>query len=453
MQKVAILGAGITGLTAAFELKRRGVEVVVFEASDRVGGVIQTIHENGFLVECGPNSILDTHPNIGKLISAIGLNNQKLPANSSAQNRFIVRNGNSIVLPSSPLSFFTSAAFSTKAKLRLLREPFIKSKSNELESLANFVLRRLGQEFLDYAINPFVGGIYAGDPEKLSTAHAFPKLYALEQKHGSLIKGAIKGAKERKKRADVASKDAKMFTFTDGMKVLPLRLAEKLGRAIRLNNPIAGLQRLENGCWRIGDEEYSNVVLAIPAHGMSNLNVPFDLKLFDEIYYPPVASFSLGFKEEQFAHLLNGFGVLVPKVENRFVLGALFPSSIFPDRAPEGQVLLTVFVGGSMASGKAFLNEKDMLKNILNDLEQLLGLSGSPLYQRLSVSPKAIPQYVVGYETFFHHMRKIEINYPGIHFAGHYRNGISVGNSILAGINIADKIAKTDRNGGVRSRH
>ena len=443
MQKIAIIGAGITGLTAAFELKQRGVDCTVFEASDRVGGVIQTVREEGFLVECGPNSVLDTHPNLGKLVADLGLENNKLPANAAAQNRFIVRDGQPIALPSSPPAFFTSKAFSVSAKLRLLREPFIRSKSNESESLADFVVRRLGQEFLDYAINPFVGGVYAGDPAQLSTCHAFPKLYALEQKHGSLIKGAIKGAKERKKRAETASKDAKMFTFDDGMEVLPKQLAAQLGDAVRLNAPIEGFQCLENGKWQVNGEEYSDVVLAIPTHVLPLLDVPFDLSLFAEIYYPPVASLSLGFNKNQFTHPLNGFGVLIPKVENRYALGALFPSSIFPERAPGGMALLTVFIGGSMAPEKALQNEDEMLANVLEDLRDLLGLSGGPEYKRLSVAPNAIPQYVVGYEKYLNQMKQIERDNPGIHFAGHYRDGISVGNSILSGINLAEQISGT----------
>jgi oxygen-dependent protoporphyrinogen oxidase len=190
MQRVAIIGAGVTGLTAAFELKQRGVDCTVYEESDRVGGVIRTVQEEGFLVECGPNSILDTHPNLGKLIARLGLEGNKLEPHPAAINRFIVRDGQPVALPTSPAALFSSKAFSTKAKLRLLREPFIKSKSNESESLADFVVRRLGQEFLDYAINPFVGGVYAGDPAQLSTALAFPKLYALEQEaRGGGIEG------------------------------------------------------------------------------------------------------------------------------------------------------------------------------------------------------------------------------------------------------------------------
>jgi len=442
MQKVAIIGAGITGLTAAFELKRRGLDCTVYEASDRVGGVIRTVCAEGFLVECGPNSILDTHPDLGKLIARLGLEGNKLPASPAAQNRFIVRDGQPIALPTSPPAFFSSKAFSGKAKLRLLREPFIRSKSNESESLADFVLRRLGREFLDYAINPFVGGVYAGDPATLSTAHAFPKLYALEQEYGSLIKGAIKGSRKRKKREEVASKDARMFTFDDGMEILPRQLAAKLGDAVLLNTPVEGVQQLNTGLWRVNGEEYTDVLLAIPAHLMPGLDAPFDLSPFADIYYPPVASLSLGFSENQFTHQLNGFGMLIPKVENRYSLGALFPSSIFHERAPVGMALLTVFIGGSMAPEKALQDEDAMLAQALGDLHDLLGLDGEPEFKHLSVWPKAIPQYVVGYERFLNLMKQIEVEHPGIHFCGHYRDGISVGNSILSGLNIVEQIIK-----------
>lgn len=441
MKKVAIIGAGITGLAAAYELEQRGIDCTVFEASDRVGGCIRTVREKGFLVECGPNSILETHPDVGQLVDRLGLGGQKLPANTWAKNRFIVRDGRPIALPTSPPAFFSSSAFSRKAKLRLLKEPFIRSKSNESESLADFVVRRLGREFLDYAINPFVSGVYAGDPARLAVAHAFPKLYALEQKYGSLIKGAIQGTRERKRRAEVASKDARMFTFTDGMETLPQALAGKLAGRIRLEFPVAGISRLESGRWNVGTEAFTDVLLAIPAHAMPKLDIPFDCAPFGEIEYPPVASLSLGFNENQFTHPLNGFGVLIPKVENRYSLGALFPSSIFPGRAPAGYALLTVFAGGSQSPGRALQDEQEMLAAVLADLHDLLGLDGPPEYRRLSVWPQAIPQYTIGYERYFSLMKRIENDHPGIHFGGHYRDGISVANSILGGLKAAQRIA------------
>jgi oxygen-dependent protoporphyrinogen oxidase len=440
MQKTAIIGAGITGLTTAYELMEKGIECTVFEASGRVGGCIQSIYEDDFLVECGPNSVLDTHPDIGKLIARLGLEGNKLSPKPESNNRFIVRDGKPIRLPTSPPALFHSKAFSAGAKFRLMKEPFIKSKSNEQESLADFVVRRLGQEFLDYAINPFVSGVYAGDPAKLSTCHAFPKLYTLEQKYGSLIKGAIKGAKERKERAETASKDARMFTFDDGLEVLPKQLAMKLGEAIRMNTPATSIQQMDEGKWLVNREEFDHVVIAIPTHLMGDLIAPFELDCLDEIYYPPVASLSLGFGINQFMHALNGFGMLIPTIEKRFSLGALFPSSIFAGRAPGGMTLLTVFIGGSQHPERALMNEEDMLKETLKDLQDLLGLDGEPDYKRLSLWPKAIPQYNIGYEKCLNHMKQVEADFPGIHFAGHYRDGISVSNSILSGINIADKI-------------
>ena len=446
MQRVAIIGAGITGLTAAFELREKGVDCTVFEASNRVGGCIKTLKKDGFLVECGPNSILDTHPDIGKLIKRLGIEGNKLPSKPEANNRFIVRNGKPIALPTSPPAFFQSKAFSGKAKLRLMKEPFIKSKSNEQESLADFVVRRLGKEFLDYAIDPFVSGVYAGDPAKLSTCHAFPKLFELEQKYGSLIKGAIKGAKERKQRAETASKDARMFTFDGGMEVLPNQLAAKLGDPVKLNTPVEGIQPTAGGTWQINGEIFTDVVLAIPTHAMATLETPFDLSLLDEVYYPPVASLSLGFGKNDFSHRLNGFGMLIPGVEKRFSLGALFPSSIFSGRAPGGMALLTIFIGGSKTPERALVDEGEMVSKALGDLRELLGLDNEPDFKHLSVWPQAIPQYEVGYGKYMNLMTQIENEHKGIHFAGHYRDGISVANSLLSGINVAGKISDRQNN-------
>ncbi|MDZ8118931.1 protoporphyrinogen oxidase [Pontiella agarivorans] len=440
MKKVAIIGAGITGLSAAYELQEKGIDCAVFEASGRVGGCISSLRKDGYLVECGPNSILETHPDVGNLITRLGLEGNKLPASLAAKNRYIVRNGKPLALPSSPAAFLKSKAFSSKAKLRLLKEPFIQSRSSEQESLADFVLRRIGKEFLDYAINPFVSGVYAGEPSRLSVKHAFPKLYALEEKYGSLIKGAIKGSRERKKRAEKNVHDARMYSFDDGMEVLPLRLAEKLGYRVRLNTPVSSIQMMEEDIWLVNREEFSDVLLAIPAHQMPELNTPFDLDLFEEIEYPAVTSLSLGFELNSIMHALDGFGMLIPEVEHKFSLGALFPSSIFPDRAPGGMALLTVFIGGARSPERALMDKDEMLVKVMDDLRELLGINTEPDFVHSTVWPKAIPQYTIGYERFLNRMNEIESQYKGIHFAGHYRDGISVSNSLLSGLNIAKKM-------------
>jgi oxygen-dependent protoporphyrinogen oxidase len=209
MKSIAIVGAGITGLTAGYILKKRGVPITIYEVGNVPGGVVRTVRQDGFLAECGPNTLLETSPEIPALFRELGLEEEALYSDPDASKKYIIRNGRPVEVPSSPLQFLTTELFSTSAKLRLLREPFIpRSAPEKEESLAQFVVRRLGREFLDYAINPFVAGVYAGDPWKLSVREAFGKVYALEQKYGSLIRGQILGARERKKRGTVSKQNA-----------------------------------------------------------------------------------------------------------------------------------------------------------------------------------------------------------------------------------------------------
>ena len=202
MKSVAVIGAGITGLTAAFYLKRQGVPVTIYEASGRVGGVIQSLRQNGWLAEFGPNTILETSPKIAQLVRDAGLQPRRLDPDPKAEARYVVRYRRPIEMPGSPAGFFTTGLFTWKAKLAVLREPFVpRRRDGAEESIAEFVKRRLNQEFLDHAIDALVAGVYAGDPYKLSVQQAFPKLAQLEARYGSLIKGQIFGARERQNAA------------------------------------------------------------------------------------------------------------------------------------------------------------------------------------------------------------------------------------------------------------
>src|SRR5215475_9294296 len=239
MKPVAVIGAGITGLTAAFYLKRRGVPVTVYEASGRVGGVIQSLRQDGYLAEFGPNTILETSPKIAQLVRDAGLESRRLDPDPKAEARYVVRYRRPITMPGSPLGFLTTKLFTTRAKLAVLREPFVPSRGDgKEESIAEFVVRRLGQEFLDHAIDALVAGVYAGDPHKLSVPQAFPKLANLEARYGSLIKGQILGARERKRRGEVAKDRAGKFSFDDGLQVLPETLRTRLGTSVRLNTSV-----------------------------------------------------------------------------------------------------------------------------------------------------------------------------------------------------------------------
>ena len=452
MRSVAIIGAGITGLTAGFYLKRKSIPVTVYDASGRVGGVIQSLRQNGYLAEFGPNTILETSPKIGQLVRDAGLESRRLDPNPKAEARYVVRYRRPVAMPSSPLGFFTTELFSVKAKLAVLREPFVPARRDgKEESIAEFVVRRLGQEFLDHAIDALVAGVYAGDPYKLSVPQAFPKLAALEDRYGSLIKGQILGARERKNRGEIAKDRAPKFSFDEGLQVLPETLAARLGDSLRLRNQVDAIRETSEG-WELEFSEegrhstaaHGAVIFAATAHALSRLGVsaqsPLNFAAFSEIRYPPVASVVLGFRREDVEHPCEGFGMLIPKVEGFKILGTIFSSSLFPNRAPAGHLTLTSYIGGERYPELASLPPKDLFELTCQDLRILLGVKGEPTFQHSVFYPKAIPQYVVGYGRYRELMRDIERKAPGLFFAGHYRDGVSLSDSIASGCSIADRV-------------
>lgn len=452
MNSVAIIGAGITGLTAGFYLKKRGIPVTLYESTDRVGGVIQSLRRDGYLAEFGPNTILETSPKIGQLIRDAGLQNRRLDPDPKAEARYVVRYQRPIAMPGSPIGFFTTKLFTTKAKWAVLREPFVPPRRDgKEESVAEFVLRRLGQEFLDHAIDALVAGVYAGDPYKLSVPQAFPKLGQLEARYGSLIKGQIFGARERKRRGEVAKDRAAKVSFDEGLQVLPETLAAYLGNSLRLNTTVLGLSQTQDG-WSLqvrqnGEEsaaEHAAVLYAGTAYRLAELNLQsqaaLSLKPFAEIRYPPVASVVLGFRREDVAHPCLGFGMLIPKIEGFKILGTIFSSSLFPNRAPAGHLTLTSYVGGERYPDLASLPPEKLFEITCEDLKVLLGVRGRPTFQHSVFYPRAIPQYALGYGRHRELMAHIEAKAPGLFLAGHYRDGISLSDSIVSGCNVADRI-------------
>jgi len=448
---IAIVGGGITGLTAAWRLQTRGFRVTVFEQADRVGGAILTAQRDGWLVECGPNSMLES-PHLDELVAGLELGAERRYAEPAAKNRYLVRGGRLVAAPAGPHRLVTTPLFSGRAKLRLLAEPFMRARVRPADvSLGALVRDHFGPEILDYAVNPLVAGIYAGDPDALSTKYAFPKLWEAEQTHGSLIRGLI--AQMRQKRARGERGVARIVSFTRGLQALPEALAAQLpAGAIRTGATVLSLT--PGAPWRVvarrdglaAAEEFDAVVLALPAPALAALPIgPAEtrpLASLAVVDYPPVTSLFLGFRRDQVAHPLDGFGVLVPAVEHRSVLGVLFSSTLFAGRAPAGHVALTVYVGGTRQPELAQLPPASLRPRVLADLRELLGVTGEPVFSHVTAWPHAIPQYNLGYERVLAAITDAEAQHPGLFVGGHIRDGISVANCIGAGLRLGDAAAR-----------
>lgn len=448
-KSIAVVGGGITGLTAAWQLHRAGHRVTVFEKNPRVGGAITTTEKDGWLIEGGPNSLQET-PEVAKLLHELGLAGQRIVANSAARKRFIVRGGRLIPVPLSPPGLLTSPLFSLHARLHVFTELLMRPRTRTTDtSLASFVTAHFGREILDYGLNPFVAGVYAGDPEKLSARYSFPRLWQLERTHGSLLRGFRAEARERRARGE-ATGLAPIISFARGLQTLPNTLAatlpaDSIQTGTAITNIIPGLP------WKIistresmvETSEFDAVVLALPASGLAQLVFGTlgerTLASLDHQPHPPVSSLFLGFKRNQIAHPLDGFGALVPAREKRQLLGVLFSSTLFPGRAPSGHVALTVFAGGTRQPETGRLTTESLLARVLPDLRELLGVSGEPVFVRHTFWPKAIPQYNVGHERFLEPLARCETDHRGLFIGGNARDGISLPDCIKSGAELARK--------------
>jgi oxygen-dependent protoporphyrinogen oxidase len=441
MASVAVVGAGLTGLTAAFRLKQRGHRVVVYEASDRIGGAIKSERREGYLAELGPNTLAAPAGNIAALLTELGLDGSSVSAAPSASNRYIVRRGRLLRLPMSPPELLTSRLLSNGAKLAIFGEPLVEAADSPLEeSVAAFVRRRFNQEVVDYIANPFLAGIFAGDPEQLSVRHAMPQLHALERTHGSVIKAFVQMVRAKREGGQGVGPGG-IVSFRNGLQELADALGKQLSGEIRLRAPVTQLRSGPSG-WTVGaafqtPELFEAVVYAAPAHCLNEIDLDLPggerLSTLASIVHPPVGVLALGFKREQVSHQLDGFGFLTPEVERRRVLGAVFSSSLFPERAPEGHVMITVFIGGTRDPDLVQADPHTITARVLDDLRPLLGTRGDPTFRAVQVWPKAIPQYVLGYGRFKDIAEEVERRNPGLVLAGTYRDGVSLGDAMTSG--------------------
>jgi oxygen-dependent protoporphyrinogen oxidase len=443
-QRVAIIGAGIAGLTAAHRLTTKGHSVRLFEATNRIGGAIRTEISDGWLVEGGPNSLLLNHPNAEYLIHELNLESELQESNPTARKRYIVRGGKPIAVPLSPFALLGSPLFSIGAKLRILAEmrqrPLTRRSDLTIEEFTRF---HFGQEVVTYALNPFVAGVYAGNPSRLSARFAFPNIWEMEKMDGSLLRSQAKTAK-----ANGGRPSARIVSFRRGLQTLPDTLAARLAAGIletgaRVETLLPGPPW--NVVWSNGlatrTEAFDYVLATIPGHALAKLRFGAlgerPLASLDAIEHPPVSSLFLGYRRDQVAHPLDGFGLLVPEIEKRRILGVLFSSTLFPQRAPENHVALTVLVGGTRSPEIARLDSGQLLDLITPNLQTLLGVRGQPVFQHHTYWPQAIPQYNLGYDRYFEVMEEVERRNARLFFGGQVKDGISLPSCIKAGERLA----------------
>ena len=395
--KIAIIGGGISGLTLAWYLQKAGVAYDLFEADARPGGNLRSwVTPEGYLLETGPNS-LQLSPELEELLADLNLTNQIQEAAAVSQHRYVLRAGRYQILPGSPPALLTSGFFSLKAKWQLLKEfrqPAV--PIDEHETVAHFFRRRFGPEIVDYAVNPFMAGIYAGDPEKLLINKTFKQLPALEQQHGSVLRGLMKGGKGAGRR--------RIITLNGGIQTITDTLAAKLIN-YQPSTAVTALSRATDGTYQLelkgpqGLEAapgYTHLALALPAYAAAPLLAP----LFPQaatalaaVHYPPMTAVFSAYDRAAVAHPLNGFGALHPKVEGTYAAGSIWTSSIYPQRVPAGQVLFTTFVGGAQYADAASQLEAAQKAAVHAELSKFYGITAAPRWQGHYAWPRSIPQF------------------------------------------------------------
>lgn len=388
-------------------------------------------------------------PGAESLIGALGLGKERINKSDAVRHRYLVRDGKAHALPIDPLGFFSSNFFSLRGRLRLLLEPFV-ARRLEDESVAAFIRRRFGPELLDYVFDPLVGGLYAGDPERLSITALLPRLKQLETHHGSVVRGAAKKM--------MAGMDARydprrrmLFSFRHGMATLPRQLGAQLGRRLHAGIRVEALQPAAGGGFRLKLRERDhvstlhaeNVAVALPAYAAARLLAPFSAvaaQALAGIEHPPLAVVALGFRRAQVAHPLDGLGVLTPTVEQRTVLGFLFSSTLFGGRAPDDHVLLTAYVGGARQPELAQLPREALIDLVRAEAADLLGALGTPSFESVRYWHQGLPQPALGHAERIQTLRELEEEFPGLAITGNYVAGVSTATCIDTAVASADRI-------------
>ena len=449
-----VIGAGVSGLACAYRLKNLGVPVTLLEASPRVGGLIDTVERDGFLFESGPQSFQGTETLLG-LIHDLGIEDELCKADPGAP-RYVLRQGKLRKIPMSPQAILTTSLLSPGTRWKVVSEPFKRTRPpNDDESVADFVRRKFGHEILEYLVSPFVSGVYAGDPEKLSLRAAFPSLEQWEREYGSILRGQMKS------RAASGSTTARkgpspLCSFRRGLNTLMQALSASLGENAQTAACASAMSRSGN----LGDAGYEirvarggreetivarAVVLATPAYAASRLVgsvAPSLANILSGIAYASLAVVGTGYHKRQAGAPLDGFGVLIPRSEKHRTLGIVWNSSLFAGRAPESQMVVTSFVGGATDPEIVTKPEEEIAAIVQDDHAKILGITGSPIAAAVWKHEKALPQYNLGHSHAVEAIREAERAVPGLYFAGNYLEGPSIGKCVEDGFHTADAIQR-----------
>lgn len=431
---IGIIGAGISGLSLAWHLSKAGKAYMLLEASDHPGGLIRTKKAGDCILEQGPNSIL-CDQEILDFLNEVGLQDEMIEAATVSKSRYIYRNGRYRQLPGNPLQLLTTGFLSASAKLSIMKEFLLRSEGKRIETLAEFIERRFNKEICDYVLNPFVSGIFSGDPAQLLVEETFPQLLEYEKKYGSVLKGLSKNASRKKS-----------LSFRKGMQRLPEKIAEKL--YIRYRCQVTGIRKNGNDYLVLAKENdservfrFSGIVLAAPAFTCAeiirNLHPDFSEAL-SLIRYPPMAAVYTVYPKNSVKHALNGFGGLNPGIENRFAAGSIWSTSVFPDRCAPGQVLFTTFVGGEQKRAHALKQNEAIMQEVHNELSKDYNISSHPLFQEIVKWEKSIPQY----DKAIPEVRKIIplLEQEGIYCCANWLGGVSLAECIKKGKALAQRI-------------
>jgi oxygen-dependent protoporphyrinogen oxidase len=451
-----VVGAGISGLAAAYALQKSGVDTLVLESAAHPGGVIESVKRDGFLVEHGPQSF-SGNALVSKICKDLGIESERLLADPKAPRYVLIANQLRAV-PMGP-ALFSSSFLSGGTRGAILRDIFSNSAPPaDDESVADFIRRKFSPTLLDRLVGPFVSGIYAGDPEKLSARAAFPILHEAESAAGSVLRGAFQVMKTRKaKRAGAPREQSSLQTFREGNETLIIALATSLEERLRLGVEAVGIEPLDCGHeakaprFRVairssaGNQsiEAERLILAVPTDVAGRLLSPLDKGFAPQlgsIDYAGVAVVSLGYSIFDVGHSLKGFGFLVPRSSGLRILGTVWNSSLFPGRAPEAHVLLTSFVGGATNPAAIQRSAVQLVELVHKELTPILSIRKEPVFSNVRVWSQAIPQYNLGHLGRLAAIEKLRSRFPGLHLAGNYLNGPAIGTCIEQAFKIADEI-------------